>query len=198
MNKFKLFYAASSENTEAQTVETEDTSVQDSSTEQSNVEQTQDVKLFNQKQVDKILAKRLKETEAKYSDYEALKAENESLKAKTREVTKIAQTAEQQLKDTRKITSIENAAKEVNFPVDLASKLLEPSEFIVSEDGSITNAKELLTKLITLHPQLVRKSTPDTPVINSQDTQTEPKKFSLNPNTGSKFFNGGGLVHNQT
>ena len=196
MNKFKIYYAASSEATDGQTVDIEDTSTQDSSTDQETGKQTVD-KTFNQKQVDKIISKRVKDVEAKYSDYETLKSENESLKTKTIEAVLTAKTAKQQLKDNKKTSSIENAAKEVNFPLDLATKLLEPTEFIVSEDGSITNAKELLTKIITLHPQLVRKASPDTPIANSQETQTSTPKFSLNPSRGSKFFQGGGLIHNQ-
>lgn len=179
---------------EDQTVETENTSETEvQSTDESK--QTTD-KVFNQKQLDKILAKRLKEVEAKYSDYETLKAENESLKTANKEVIKQAKTTEQQLKDTKRSVSIETAAKEVNFPLDLATKLLEPNEFIVADDGSITNAKELLTKIISLHPQLVRKASPDTPIVNSQETQTSTPKFSLNPSRGSKFFQGGGLIHN--
>lgn len=179
---------------EDQTVETENTSETEvQSTDESK--QTID-KVFNQKQVDKIVSKRVKETADKYADYEAIKAENEALKTANKEVIKQAKTTEQQLKDTKRSVSIETAAKEVNFPTDLAIKLLEPNEFIVSEDGSITNAKELLTKIITLHPQLVRKASPNTPIVNSQETQTQTPKFSLNPSRGSKFFQGGGLIHN--
>lgn len=198
MNKFKIFHVPSSENIDAQnTVETETTSAQESSTDNdtSQSKQTQDV-TFNQKQVDKILSKRIKEVESKYSDYETLKAENEKLKQKTQEVTEKAKTAEDKLKETKQTTSIELAAKEVNFPLDLANKLLDPKEYIVAEDGTITNVKELLTKLISLYPQLVKKTTPDTPTVNNLNELTPSKKFTLNPGKGSKFFEGSGLIKN--
>ena len=144
----------------------------------------------------KILSKRIKEVERKYSDNETLKAVIEKLKQKTQEVTEKAKTAEEKLKETKQTTSIELAAKEVNFPLDLANKLLDPKEYIVLEDGTITNVKELLTKLISLYPQLVKKTTPDTPTVNNLNELTPSKQFTLNPGKGSKFFEGSGLIKN--
>lgn len=199
MNKYKIYHAPSSETVDGQnTAESETTSNQVSSTDtdSNQSEQTQDVKTFTQKQVDKILNKRIKEVESKYSDYETLKADVEKLKQMTQEVTQQAKTAEEKLKETKQTTSIELAAKEVNFPIELANKLLDPKEYIVAEDGTITNVKELLTKLISLYPQLVKKPTPDTPTVNNLNELTPSKKFTLHPGKGSKFFEGSGLIKN--
>lgn len=197
MKKFKLFHNPSSEHIDAQntndTVDSETTSNQESSTDNdlTQSEQTQE-KTFTQKQVDKIVSKRLKEVEAKYSDYTALKEELETFKQKVKQASEKAESAEQTAKAIKKTTSIELASKDLNFPVELANKLLEPSDFIVSEDGTITNIKELILKVISLYPQLVRKPSPDTPTANTLNDTSPSTKFSTQ--RGSKFFDGGGFI----
>jgi len=152
---------------------------------------------FTQEQVNKLIAKEKKKAKEPYADYDAIKLRNSELETQVKEVKTTAATIEQQLKATKTKESIDNALKEFPTLVDgeLAKELLLKTAFVYDEDGNVSNAKNLIQEILTKHPILTRKATPDNDVIKT--TQPEDKKFSLNPSYNSQFFKGGGYTQVQ-
>jgi len=153
---------------------------------------------FTQEQVNKLIAKEKKKVKEQYADYADVKLRNEQLETQVKEVKTTAATIEQQLKATKTKESIDNALKEFPTLVDgeLAKELLSKTTFEYDEDGNVSNAKNLIQEILTKHPILTRKATPDNDVVKT--TQPEEKKFSLNPSYNSNFFKGGGYTQVQS
>lgn len=175
---------------ETQTTDTVETTTSDSGV-TPTVKQEVTEEFFTQDQVNKIVAKRVKEIKKQYEDYETLKQSVEDLQAKLNQFQDEKKMLESKYSETVFNSILESTAKELNLDTELAAKLLERDKIIV-QDEKPSNIKELLQALIEKHPNLVRKAvvTPQVPT----STETDKPKFSLHntPNT-SKFFSGGGL-----
>lgn len=165
-----------------QTTDIVDTQTGDTSTENDGV--------FTQDQVNKIVAKRLKEVKKQYADYDNLKTQVEEFSSKLEQLNKAKKEAEDKYKNATFNQALSSAAIELNLDVELATKLLDNDKILFTEDQP-TNLKELLQIVIEKHPNLVKK-TVTTPVI-PQTEQQQTKKFTLHKQQSSTFFNGGGL-----
>lgn len=163
-----------------QTTDVVDTQTGDTSTENDGV--------FTQDQVNKIVAKRLKEVKKQYADYETIKQQNEEFQGKLEQLNNAKKEVEEKYKNTTFNQALSNAATELNLDVELATKLLETDKVLFTDDQP-TNLKELLQVVIEKHPNLIKKAIV-TPVIPQTEQQT---KFTLHKQQSSSFFNGGGL-----
>lgn len=177
--------------TENQT-QTEDTANQttgDTSTVANGVNEGD--KLFTQDEVNKFVAKRVKEIKSQFKDYDTLKEQLTKLSEQIESYKTEKKQLEQKYQETTFTSALNEAARELNLDPKLAAKVLDKSKIIFNEDLP-TNIKELLQVEIEENPQIVKKQvvTPTVP----QTAQTEQTKFSLHrtPNSAN-FFNGGGL-----
>lgn len=171
----------------------EDTNTQTENTEQntgdtSTATEGSSDKLFTQEEVNKVVAKRLKEVKKQYADYETLKQQTEEFASKLEQLSKAKKEVEEKYKNTTFNQALSKAATELNLDVELATKLLDNDKIIFTDDQP-TNLKELLQVVIEKHPNLVKKSV-TTPVIPQTEQQ---QKFTLHKQQSSSFFNGGGL-----
>jgi hypothetical protein len=174
----------------------EDTTTQPDNTEQ-NIGDTSTVndgnsdKLFTQDEVNKIVAKRVKEVKKTYANYDELKKVAEDAKDKLEDLKEQKKEVEIKYLESSFNSALDHAAREVNLDAELASYLLDKSKLIYDEDKP-TNIKELLQVVIEKHPQLVKKAIVTPEVLNTIDPQKQ--QFSLRKtNNGDKFFAGSGL-----
>ena len=178
--------AQSSENVDAQNTETVENTQKlgDTSTE------TEGNELFTQEQVNKFVAKRVKEVKGQFKDYDELKQKVATYEERLKALEDSKKAVEKKYTEETFNFALESAAKELNLDPKLASKLLDRDKIIV-QDEKPSNLKELLQALIEEHPNLVKKQVV-TPVV--QASQPSEQKFSLHrtPNT-SNFFSGSGL-----
>lgn len=180
-------FAQSSETVDAQYTETvEDT--QETTGDTSTV--TEGNELFTQEQVNKFVAKRVKEVKNQFKDYDTLKETVTKLTEQVESFKTEKKQLEQKYQETTFTNALSEAARELNLEPKLAAKLLDKTKIIFNE-GLPINIKELLQVEIEENPQIVKKQvvTPSVP-----QSQTEQRKFSLHrtPNSNN-FFSGGGL-----
>jgi len=172
-----------------ETTQTEETETTTTETQQVQIEGS---KVFTQDEVNKLIAKEKSKVKSQFKDYDTLKQENETLKAKTEELATSAKTAEQKLIEEKTHQSITKGVEEFHLPdAKLAIKLLDKTKFQYAEDGSVSNIKSLVTALLEEHPTLSKKATPANVVESSSGT--EQQKYTLQPNYNSNFFKGGGV-----
>jgi len=168
--------------------EEEGTSAQDSST----VEQTAEV-TFTQKDLDRIVAKRVKEVNGKFSDYDNLKGENTSLLEKISGLEQEVKDKQATLASKALENEISRVSQSMGLDPILAAKLLDNSKLHFDDNGKPTNLSETLTEIVTTFPQLVRKAPANQPIQEDSKTSDAPK-FSLNPSRASNFFQGSGIL----
>lgn len=173
---------------------TEELNTQNEQTEQNQTGDTStvndgDSKLFTQEEVNKVVTKRVKEVQKKFSDYDTIKSQNEELQSKLEQLKTTNKQLSEQYETEVYTSNLKESARELNLDYELAVKHIERDKVIFVE-GKPTNLKELLQAQIEKFPQLVKKTvvTPDTVVV-----QSEQKKFSLHNKQNVTFFNGGGL-----
>ena len=148
-------------------------------------------KLFTQDEVNKVVAKRVKEVKKQFADYETLKNQVDEFSIKLEQLKEEKKTVEAKYLETAFTNALNLAATEVNLDVELAISLLDKSKIIYDGDKP-TNIKELLQVVIEKHPQLVKKAIVTPQVLETQEQQKP--KFSLHKtNNTDKFFNGSGL-----
>jgi len=173
--------------------EEDGTSAQDSSTaDEGNQEQTPDVKTFDQKAVDKIVAKRVKEVKSQFADYDELKQRAETLEQQLKSQKEATEERTKKLSGKALGLEITLASQKANLDPKLAEKLLDKEQIHFDENGDPTNLTELFTSLVTEHPQLVKKHITNT--TTQEDKKEQPKTFSLNPVRTSSFFQGSGVL----
>jgi len=192
-NKYSLIfnYNKSAENSDATQLEQTNQNTGDTSTD--STEGNSD-KLFTQEEVNKVVSKRVKEVQKKFSDYDTIKSQVEELQIKLEHLNKQNKRLSEQYETEVYTSNLRESARELNLDYELALKHIEKDKVIFVE-GKPTNLKELLQAQIEKFPQLVKKTvvTPDTVVV-----QTEQKKFSLHNKQNVTFFNGSGLRLNTT
>ena len=190
-NKYNLRFLQNKSAENVDTTQTENTeqNTGDTSTVTEGSSDGETTKLFTQDEVNKVVAKRLKEVKKQYADYETLKQQTEEYASKLEQLSKAKKEVEEKYKNTTFNQALSKAATELNLDVELATKLLDNDKIIFSEDQP-TNLKELLQVVIEKHPNLVKKSV-TTPVI--PQTEQQQQKFTLHKQQSSSFFNGGGL-----
>ena len=147
--------------------------------------------LFTQEQVNKFVAKRVKEIKNQFKDYDELKDTVTKLTEQVESFKTEKKQLEQKYQETTFTNALNEAARELNLDPKLAVKLLDKSKVIFADEQP-TNLKELLQAEIEENPQIVKKAI-STPSVPQNQTDNKPK-FSLytNPNS-SNFFAGGGL-----
>lgn len=174
----------------------EDTNTQPENTEQnigdtSTVTEGNSDKVFTQEEVNKVVAKRVKEIKKQYADYDELKKQADDYQSKLEQLKEEKKTVEAKYLETAFTNALTQAATEVNLDVELATSLLDKSKIIYEQDKP-TNIKELLQVVIEKHPQLVKKAIVTPQVLETQEQQKQ--KVSLHKtNNSDKFFNGSGL-----
>jgi len=173
------------ETTNTETVEDTQENTGDTST------VTEGQELFTQDQVNKFVAKRVKEIKAQFKDYDVLKEAVTKLTEQVESFKTTTKDLEKKYQETTYTNALEKAALTVNLDTELAVKHIDKDK-VIFVDGKPTNLVELLQAEIEKFPQLIKKQvvTPTVP----QTSQTEQQKFSLHrtPNTNN-FFSGGGL-----
>ena len=175
-----------SETTNTQTEDTANQNTGDTSTDTNEGE-----KLFTQDEVNKIVAKRVKEIKNQFKDYDELKDTVTKLTEQVESFKTEKKQLEQKYQETTFTNALNEAARELNLDPKLAVKLLDKSKVIFADEQP-ANLKELLQAEIEENPQIVKKAI-STPSVPQNQTDNKPK-FSLytNPNS-SNFFAGGGL-----
>lgn len=189
-NKYHLRFLnnKSAENVDATQTEQTEQNTGDTSTANEGSSDGETTKLFTQDEVNKVVAKRLKEVKKQYADYETLKQQAEEYASKLEQLSNAKKEVEEKYKNTTFNQALFKAATELNLDVELATKLLDNDKILFTDDQP-TNLKELLQVVIEKHPNLVKKSV-TTPVIPQTEQQ---QKFTLHKQQSSSFFNGGGL-----
>lgn len=174
-----------SETTNTETVENTHENTGDTST------VTEGQELFTQEQVNKFVAKRVKEIKNQYKDYDELKDTVTKLTEQVETIKIVNKQLEQKFQETTYTNALNEAARELNLEPKLATKLLDKTK-VIFVDEQPTNLKELLQAEIEENPQIVKQKV-TTPEVPQNQTDNKPK-FSLytNPNS-SNFFAGGGL-----
>lgn len=177
--------AQSSENVDAQNTETVENTQKlgDTSTE------TEGNELFTQEQVNKFVAKRVKEVKGQFKDYDELKQKVATYEERLKALEDSKKAVEKKYTTETFNFALESAAKEMNLDPEIASKLLDRDKIIV-QDEKPSNLKELLQALIEKHPNLVKKQVV-TPVIETP--KPNEQKYSLHKQPKSNFFSGSGL-----
>lgn len=186
-------------NTENESETTESTQVESTvrdakQTEEVDSQKQEDTsdELFTQSQVNKIVAKRVKEVKKTYEDYDAIKAENNTLKDKIKTLEEQKETVVSKLTDKEFDDQLKIVSDEMNANFKLASKLIN-RDSVVYEDGKPTNLKELMKDIVTEYPNVINKvQVQTTPTTKTESSQSE-EKFSLNPVKHTNFFGGGGV-----
>lgn len=135
-------------------------------------------KTFNQAEVDRIVAERLRREREKTGDVEDLrkkaarldeleasqKSELEKATEKTAEAERRAQTAEAALKTERTRNAIARAAVKANFiDPDDAAALIDHASIEYDRDDEPSNLDKLLAALAKSKPHLISEAPPATP-----------------------------------
>lgn len=186
-NKQWLLFNVDAENN-AQDLNQESLTDQDENLDKS----TEEPATYTQKDIDKIISKRLKEERKKFSDYDAVKQENETLKNRLKEIEEKEEDLQDSFKSTIYSYELKEVSRSLGLDVELAGKLIEQNK-VQFEDNKPVNLKALLEGVIEKHPNLVRKQSPN---VSPPGKENEQPKQQLLTNRASSFFSGGGIVIN--
>lgn len=155
-------------------------------------EQTLSENLFSQKQVDKIVAKRVADVKKQYVDYQELKDGQATLQATIEELQQKLSSENKKIEELAFESALTAVSSELGIDAKLAKKFIDMKSIIFDGDNQPTNLKQLLQKEIEEFPQLIRKGTlPNSPKVGEAVENSTPKRFS--PYASPAFWTSGSV-----